>query len=128
MFQLLEENGLGIAAILVKSLVHYKRKFTTGIISSWENYIKDVVSNYIQFVYIQFVLVILYYYVTFFYNLFTTKLHIYNLQGSKCLWIHHWVVLQFLHKHFVVGRNTDLSVQIKTTDVFTTSNMTIGAK
>ena len=85
------------------ALVNYKRKFTTGIISSWENYIKHVVSNYIQFVYIQFVLVILYYFVTFFYNLFITKLHIYNLQGSKCLWIHHWVVLQFLHEHFVVG-------------------------
>jgi hypothetical protein len=91
------------------ALVNYKRKFMTGIISSWENYIKHVVSNYIQFVYIQFVLVILYYFITFFYNLFITKLHIYNLQGSKCLWIHHWVVLQFLHEHFVVGRNTDLS-------------------
>ncbi len=33
----------------------------------------------------------------------------YNLQESKFLWIHHWVVLQFLHEHFVVGCNTDLS-------------------
>ncbi len=83
--------------------MNYKRRFRTGILSSWENYIKHVVSHYIQFVYIQFFLVILYYFVTFFYHLFITKLHIYNLQESKCLWIHHWVVLQFLHKHFVVG-------------------------
>ncbi len=54
------------------ALVNYKRKFMTSILSSWENYIKHVVSHYIQFVYIQFVLIILYYFVTFFYNLFIT--------------------------------------------------------
>jgi hypothetical protein len=40
-------------------------------------------------------------------NLFTC--HTLNKsQGSMCIWIHHWVILQFLHQFFVVGRNTVL--------------------
>ncbi len=30
------------------------------------------------------------------------------LQGKECLWIHHWMILQFLHPHFLVEHHTDL--------------------
>jgi len=107
----MENGSLGWPAPSLKQLfssaVNYKNKFQKGIISSWEGYNDNHVSLTITFhsiriskiVQAQFVYLKLY-------NSTAYKCHIWD-----CLWIHHWVMLQFVLPNLAVDKNDDLESQ-----------------
>ncbi len=90
MFRDEKMNRLGWQVQLLKTIfssaVTVKHKVKTGIILSWENYAWNTVSEYL------------------FCLLFhaTIVLHPNLYFVKECIWIHHWVILQFVSPLFTV--------------------------
>jgi hypothetical protein len=81
---------------LFSTAVNYKNKYNKGIISSWRDYLTHKVSDLV--------------YTNSYDDLYTNS---YNTNSCFCLqdklWIHHWVVLQFVNPNMAIPLGTDLT-------------------